>query len=62
VGGARGFGSFGVYSMGRTFRGWVLKGRGSGKDASLASTDIVQDAGHEGARDFREFAWTQEVL
>jgi hypothetical protein len=48
--------------MDGTFRGWVLKSRGSGKDTSSASTDIMQDAGHEGARDFGEFAWTQEVL
>jgi hypothetical protein len=59
---ARGFGFCGVYSIDGIFRGWVLKSKWSGKDASSASMDIVQDAGHEGARDFGEFAWTQEVL
>jgi hypothetical protein len=43
-------------------RGWVLRIRESGKDASSASTDIVQDAGHCGARYFREFVGAQNIL
>jgi hypothetical protein len=37
------------------FRGWVLRNKGSGKDASLVSMEIVQDAEYRGARYFREF-------
>jgi hypothetical protein len=43
-------------------RGWVLMIRESDKDASSASTDSVQDAGHCGARYFRESVRAQKIF
>ncbi len=62
MGRAQGFGSCVVYSMVVVFSWWVLRSRGSGTNASLASTNIVQDAGYGGARYFGKFARAQEVF
>jgi hypothetical protein len=48
-------GSNRVYSMGLLFRGLVLRSKRGGNIAGLASMKVVQDAGHCGARHFREF-------
>jgi hypothetical protein len=48
--------------MGWVFRGWVLRSRRSGRNASSASTNVVQDAGYCGARYFGEFVRAQKIL